>query len=139
MTSFHVDLSIKLSIMNTVSINDHVLIQVSEAVQSTDVRNWWLIYRPVVEWWVLNWVGSLGQFHCFWFHLSNVQMVWANFDFKTKVSFGFSVSSDYWIYKYWNTLGKSLWLSILLQLNKRLWKRICLWKSNCNWRWFVSN
>jgi hypothetical protein len=38
-TSFHVDLSIKLSIMNTVSINDHVLIQVSEAVQSTDVRN----------------------------------------------------------------------------------------------------
>ena len=108
--SFHVDLSIKLSIVNTVSINNNVLIQVGKAIESTDVWNWWLIYRPVVKWWVLNWVSSLSQFHFFWFHLSDVQMVWSHFNFKTEISFSFSVSSYYWIYKYWNTLGKCLWL-----------------------------
>ena len=106
-TSFHVDLGFKLSIVNTVSINNNVLGQVSETIESIDVRNWWLIYRPVVEWWVLNWVGSLSQFYIFWFHLSDVQMVWSNFDCKIKISMSFSVMSDNRVYKYWNTLSKS--------------------------------
>jgi hypothetical protein len=98
-----------------------------------------LIYRPVVEWWVLNWVGSLSQFYIFWFHLSDVQMVWSNFDCKIKISMSFSVMSYNRVYKYWNTLGKSLWLRFFLQLDESFWKRILLWKSNCNWWRFVSN
>ena len=138
-TSFHVDLGFELSIVNTVSINNNVLGQVSETIESIDVRNWWLIYRPVVEWWVLNWVGSLSQFYIFWFHLSDVQMVWSNFDCKIKISMSFGVMSDNRVYKYWNTLGKSLWLRFFLQLDESFWKRILLWKSNCNWWRFVSN
>ena len=47
--------------MNGVSINNDVLTEVSLSIETGLVRWGWLVDRPVVVWWVLNWVAGLDE------------------------------------------------------------------------------
>jgi len=44
-----------------VSINDDVLSEVGFASKSMGMWDGWLVDRPVVEWWILNWVLELNE------------------------------------------------------------------------------
>ena len=49
--------------MNFVSINNHVLSEVLVCVKAVVVCGRWLVNRPVVEWWIPDWIfgASLHQ------------------------------------------------------------------------------
>jgi len=49
-----------LTEVNSVSINDHVLSKILISVEASRVWARWLVDRPVVEWWVPDWVLGVG-------------------------------------------------------------------------------
>merc|ERR1719230_1473146 len=49
------------SVVNSVSIDDDVLAEVSFAGKTVGVWWGWLVDGPVVEWWVLDWVSNLDE------------------------------------------------------------------------------
>ena len=51
---------ISLSVVNFVSINNDVLSKILISVKTSGMWWRWLIDRPVVEWWVPDWVLGLG-------------------------------------------------------------------------------
>ena len=55
------ELSVGLEEVNSVSIDDDVLSEIGLTIESVLMWWGWLVDRPVVIWWVLNWVSELGE------------------------------------------------------------------------------
>jgi len=49
-----------LSVVNFMSINNDVLSKILISVKTSGMWRRWLVYGPVVEWWVPDWVPGLG-------------------------------------------------------------------------------
>jgi len=111
--------------MNVVSINDHVLTKVLVGTESMDVWWRWLVHRPVVEWWVPDWVLSLSKLCALLgIFLGNFYFIWANSHFHTEIGISHGVGHEDWVDVHWNaffltesllgSVGSSL---LLLKLN----------------------
>ena len=79
------------------TINDHVLTEILVCTKTSLMWAGWLVDRPVVEWWVPDWVGSLsklGALLLLSILLLNLDLIWANSHLHAKVGITHGVTSD---------------------------------------------
>ena len=89
-----------------VSIDNDVLSEVGFASESMIVWDGWLVDRPVVEWWVNNWILKLGKAGWGGLLLEDDGGVWSNGDVHVERGLGHFVSHEDWVHMDWHSLDE---------------------------------
>jgi len=115
--------------MDSVAIDDDVLTEILVGTEASLVRWGWLVDRPVVEWWVDNWVAGLSKLDLLGILLLNMNLIRSNSHVHTEIGISHGVGHEGWVHTNWNSsfifLSKNLLGSSLGSL--------LLWKSNLIW------
>merc|ERR1719453_54151 len=124
------------SVMNVVSIDNDVLTKILVGTKSNLMWWRWLVDRPVVEWWVDDWVSNLSKFHILSFNLLSillwdVNLIRSNSHVHTEISITHAVAHKSWVDMNWNTLLVLLSQDLLLLSSGG--SSLLLWKRNLIW------
>jgi hypothetical protein len=95
----------KLGKSHVVAIDDNVLTPVSFGDPTAVVWDSWLVYRPVVEWWINYWVLDLCELGSLLSILVFVEkdLICADDHFHVELNTSHSVLHDCWINQDWNS------------------------------------
>jgi hypothetical protein len=104
----------KLGESHVVTINDHVLSPVGFFNPTTVVWDGWLVYRPVVEWWIDDWILDLCELDSLLSILIFLEddLICANDHFHVELDISHGVRHDSWINQDWNS--DTLLLSVVV-------------------------
>ena len=113
--------------MVLVTLHDDVLSEILVGVESNLVGWGWLVHRPVVEWWVDNWVLDLSELGLLGILLLDVNLIRSDSHVHTEIGFTHGIGHEGWVDVDWDSLlgSKDLLLGSLSSL--------LLWKSNLIW------
>jgi len=114
--------------VDVVAINNDVLTEILVSIETMFMWYGWLVDGPVVEWWVDNWIASLGEVHFFSF-LFNMDLIWTDSHVHAEISITHGVLHEGWVHMHWYTS-----LVLLSQdLVRSHLGGLLLWKSNLIW------